>query len=226
MRPGWGRVDLTAQIGHCGWAGQPPATGAARRIVGSEAHMRWFGELGRKAVHVSAIAVPVALYFLPLSLSRTILLVLTGLSLVAEMLRLNQPRLRTFFYLFFGRLVRDHERFGLLGSTYLLLSGLICSYAFAKPITVAALAFLILGDTTAALVGKAIGRVRVFGKTLEGSLACFVVCLAVGWLIPELSLRQALAGAAMATLIELLPIPLDDNLRIPLAAGFTMTLIS
>jgi glycerol-3-phosphate acyltransferase PlsY len=98
-------------------------------------------------------------------------------------------------------------------------------YAFDKPVAVAALAFLVVGDTTAAIVGKSIGRIPIFGKTLEGSLACFLVCLAVGWIIPELSLKQAVAGAAMATLVELLPVPLDDNLRIPLAAGFTMTLI-
>jgi dolichol kinase len=29
----------------------------------------------------------------------------------------------------------------------------------------------------------------------------------------------------MATVIELVPVPLDDNLRIPLAAGFAMTLL-
>jgi dolichol kinase len=31
-----------------------------------------------------------------------------------------------------------------------------------------------------------------------------------------------LAGAVTATVIELLPIPLDDNIRVPLAAGAVM----
>jgi dolichol kinase len=133
--------------------------------------------------------------------------------------------MRTFFYLFFGRLVRDHERYNLLGATYLLLSSLICVYAFSKPIAVAALAFLILGDTAAAVVGRAIGRVRILGKTLEGSLACLGICLAAAWVIPGLTWPQRLVGAVMATLFELLPVPLDDNLRIPMAAGFAMTLL-
>ena len=89
-----------------------------------------------------------------------------------------------------------------------------------------ALSFLILGDTAAAVVGKAIGRTPVFGKTLEGSIACFVVCVLVGWAIPDLSWARTIAGAAMATLFELLPVPLDDNLRIPLASGFAMTLLA
>lgn len=187
--------------------------------------MRWFGEIGRKAVHLVAILIPLCYYFLPENVGRRALIIMTGGVFLIDVIRLNQPRIRTFFFIFFGRLVRDHERYNLLGSTYLLLSSLICVYAFEKPVAVAALSFLILGDSTAALVGKSIGRVQIFGKTLEGSLACFAVCLLVGGVIPELTWIQALAGAAMATLIELLPVPLDDNLRIPLAAGFTMTML-
>lgn len=187
--------------------------------------MRWFGEIGRKAVHLAAILIPLGYYFIPESIARKILITLTGVVFLVDVIRLNQPRIRTFFFIFFGRLVRDHERYNLLGSTYLLMSSIICIYAFSKPVAVASLGFLILGDSTAALVGKSIGRVPIFGKTLEGSLACLAVCILVGWVIPEITWVQAIAGALMATLIELLPVPLDDNLRIPLAAGFTMTLL-
>ncbi|MFH1143081.1 MAG: phosphatidate cytidylyltransferase [Candidatus Eisenbacteria bacterium] len=187
--------------------------------------MSWFQELGRKAFHLSALAIPVGYYFMAEPLGRLILAILTGLAFVVEVLRLNDPRIRSFFYILFGRLVREHERYNLLGATYLLLSSLICVYAFAKPVAVAALSFLIVGDTLAALVGRAIGRVRIFGKTLEGSLACLASCLVIGWIIPELNWGVTVVGAVMATLIELLPIPLDDNLRIPLASGFAMTLM-
>ncbi len=188
--------------------------------------MRWFGEIGRKSIHLAAIAIPVGYYFVPVRVGQIVLICLTALSFLIDVVRLNQPRIRTFFYVFFGRLVRDHERYNLLGATYLLLSSLICAYAFEKPVAVAALSFLILGDTAAAVVGKAIGRTPVFGKTLEGSIACFVVCVLVGWAIPDLSWARTIAGAAMATLFELLPVPLDDNLRIPLASGFAMTLLA
>jgi len=186
----------------------------------------WYQELGRKAIHLSALAIPIGYYFIGEPIGRLILVVLTGLSFLIEVLRLNDPRIRSFFYIFFGRLVREHERYNLLGGTYLLLSSLICVYAFSKPVAVAALAFLIVGDTMAALVGRAVGRVRIFGKTLEGSLACLATCLVIGWIIPGLPWRMTVVGALMATLIELLPIPLDDNLRIPLAAGFAMTLMA
>lgn len=187
--------------------------------------MRWFGEIGRKVIHLSAISIPIGYYFVEPALGRAVLATLTAGSFVIDVVRLNEPRVRSFFYIFFGRLIRDHERNNLLGATYLLLSSLICVHAFSKPVAVAALSFLILGDTFAAIVGRAIGRVRIFGKTLEGSLACFTICLLIGWIIPELGWGRTLVGALVATVIELVPVPLDDNLRIPLAAGFAMQLM-
>ena len=104
----------------------------------------------------------------------------------------------------------------------------MCAYSFSKPIVVAALLFLILGDPAAALVGRTLGRVYIFGKTMEGSLACLAVCLVLGILVQEitqgLTFKAVLAGAITATVFELLPIPLDDNFRIPLSAGFAMRL--
>jgi dolichol kinase len=83
----------------------------------------------------------------------------------------------------------------------------------------------VLGDTAAALVGKTIGRVRVLGKTLEGSIACFVVSFLFAWGVVGLDPSLAACGALTATLFELLPVPLDDNFRIPLSAGYVMKLL-
>ena len=86
---------------------------------------------------------------------------------------------------------------------------------------------MLLRPGLAAIVGRSFGRVRVFGKTLEGSLACFGACVLVSLLYPgdPFTWRMILGGALVATLFELLPIPLDDNLRISLSAGFAMTLL-
>jgi dolichol kinase len=43
--------------------------------------------------------------------------------------------------------------------------------------------------------------------------------------VPELPLVVGLVGAIVATVFELLPVPLDDNFRIPLSAGFAMELL-
>lgn len=186
-------------------------------------------ELKRKAIHLASLSIPIAYYFSPPSWSRNwerALLASVILSLAIEVFRLNDPRIRGAFRHFFGELLRNHEEASLLGSTYLLIAVLLTIHLFDKPIAVLALGFLILGDTVAAIVGKGVGRIRLLGgKTLEGSLACLLVCYGLTLLMPEIPSHVALVGALTATVFELLPIPLDDNFRIPLSAGFAMELL-
>jgi dolichol kinase len=185
-------------------------------------------ELKRKALHLTMLAIPVGYYVSRASWFiwwERALLAAVVLSLAVEVFRLNHPRSRYVFRHFFGELLRNHEEASLLGSTYLLIACLLTIHLFAKPVAVLALAFLIVGDTVAAIVGKSIGRVPLFGKTLEGSLACFAVCYGLTAIVPGIPFPVGLVGAAVATVFELLPIPLDDNFRIPLSAGFAMELL-
>ena len=185
-------------------------------------------ELKRKSIHLASFAIPLGYYLTPDSWMRTwerALLASVILSLAIEVFRLNHPRTRHVFRHFFGELIRNHEEASLLGSTYLLIACLLTIHLFPKPVAVLALSFLIVGDTVAAIVGKSIGRIPLFGgKTLDGSIACLVVCFGLTLLLPDVPYRVGLIGAIVATLFELLPIPLDDNFRIPLSAGFAMEL--
>ena len=186
-------------------------------------------ELKRKAIHLASLSIPIAYYLSPPSWSRIwekVLLASVILSLAVEVFRFNSPRIRSVFRHFFGELLRNHEEASLLGSTYLLIAVLLTLHLFDKPVAVLALGFLILGDTVAAIVGKSIGKIRLLGgKTLEGSLACLAVCYGLTLLMPGIPFYVGLVGALTATLFELLPIPLDDNFRIPLSAGFAMELL-
>jgi dolichol kinase len=185
-------------------------------------------ELKRKTIHLASLAIPLGYFASRASWSlwwERGLLAAVILSLAIEVFRLNHPRTRYIFRHFFGELLRNHEEATLLGSTYLLIACLLTIHLFPKPVAVLALSFLIVGDTVAAIVGKSIGRVRIFGKTLEGSIACFAVCYAMTAFMPGIPFPVGLVGAAVATVFELLPIPLDDNFRIPLSAGFAMELL-
>ncbi len=122
--------------------------------------------------------------------------------------------------------MRNHEEASLLGSTYLLIAMLLTLHLFEKPVAVLALAFLVLGDTVAAIVGKSMGKHKLLGgKSIEGSVACFLTCFGLSLLMPGIPFFVGLVGALTATIFELLPIPLDDNFRIPLSAGFAMELL-
>mgnify|MGYP006951090853 CR=1 FL=1 len=182
-------------------------------------------ELKRKAIHLASFSIPLGYYLTPDAWQRDwerALLAAVILSLAIEVFRLNHLPTRNLFRHFFGELLRNHEEASLLGSTYLLIACLLSIHLFPKPIAALALSFLIVGDTMAAIVGKWLGRVRIFDKTLEGSLACLLTCYGLTLLVPEIPFQVAIVGALTATIFELLPIPLDDNFRIPLSAGFAM----
>ena len=191
--------------------------------------MHFASEIKRKSIHLASLAIPIGYYLTPDSWMRIwerALLASVILSLAIEVFRLNHPRTRHVFRHFFGELLRNHEDVSLLGSTYLLIACLLTIHLFPKPVAVLALLFLILGDTVAAIVGKSAGRFRLIGgKTLEGSIACFLVCFGLTLLMPGVPPLVGLVGALTATIFELLPIPLDDNFRIPLSAGFAMELL-
>ena len=79
--------------------------------------IRYTSELIRKAVHFSSLAIPIGLYLVPVSVSQPALAYLTLFTLIVEVVRLHVPQFRAVFYLLFGRILREHERFNLLGST-------------------------------------------------------------------------------------------------------------
>jgi dolichol kinase len=195
---------------------------------------QWLSEARRKAIHVGFILLPLDLLHEVLPWPRghrqfaLLFVVLTVGAVLVDLLRIHERQVRRFFREFFGELIREHERFSLLGSTYLLLAALLAIEIFPQPVAAAALGFTVLGDATGALVGRAWGRHRFFNKSLEGALGCLLACLAwagyVAWASP-LTLPVLVAGALVATLVEVLPIPLDDNLGITLAAGYAMKLL-
>src|SRR5262249_6556723 len=159
---------------------------------------------------------------------RLLFLALTAGAVALDVLRIHERRVRTFFRQFFGELLREHERMSLLGSTYLLLAALIAIEVFPQPVAGVALGYTVLGDAMGAVVGRAWGRHRFFNKSWEGVAGCLAACLAWAALacpLAGLPWTVAIAGAVAATIVEALPIPLDDNLGITLVAGYTMKLL-
>jgi len=173
----------------------------------------------RKGLHLTTVLIPLAVWFLPPALWRWPLVALTLAVLALDFLRLGHPRIGRFVRGFAGQALRRHEHAELAGSSYLALGCLLAAMLFPRPVAVAAMGYLILGDGLAGLIGRTLGRRRLaFGKSVEGTLAGLVANLVVGLLVlPAWPL--ALLGAVLASLIELLPLPLDDNLAIPLISG-------
>mgnify|MGYP001164764771 FL=1 len=212
-----------------------PAQDALRDALEPLSSPQWLTEARRKAIHLSFIVLPLELLLEVLPWPRThkefrlLFLALTAGAIAVDVLRIHERRVRTFFKQFFGEMIREHEQMSLLGSSYLLLAALIAIEVFPQPLAAAALGFTVLGDAMGALVGKAWGRHKVFNKSLEGALGCFIACGAWGAVVVAVAhvpWSVVLMGAAVATVVEVLPIPLDDNLGITLSAGYAMKLLA
>jgi dolichol kinase len=194
----------------------------------------WLTEARRKAIHLCFIALPLELLnqWLPWPRGkaewRVVLVSAVAIAIAVDMIRIHEHRAHAWFRRFFGQLLREHEQFNLLGSTYLLLATLLAVEVFSPNVAAATLGFTVLGDAFAALAGRAYGRTRVFRKSLEGFAAGALACLAWATYLAlggHLPWGIVLSGALVASLVELLPIPLDDNLAVTLAAGYCMKLL-
>ena len=127
-------------------------------------------EIKRKIVHLATLIIPVGY---ALTSEETVLLFLVPFFLAllsVDLLRHFHSGMASLFQkYFFGRVLREEEKPTFMGSTYFIFSTILTILLFPKSIAIASLLILILSDTAAALVGKGIGRVQIFGKTLEGS---------------------------------------------------------
>lgn len=188
-------------------------------------------ELIRKAIHLCSLSIPVIYYFITKTTALAILVPLTLVFLLADLARLMHPLPRQYFHMWFGSLLRSHERDHevrrLNGATYVLLSATLAITLFPKLIFIAAFSILIISDTSAALVGRKYGRHRFMGKSLEGTAAFFFSALVVVAVTPkiEYTASEFLIGAcaaAIGALVEATSIKIDDNLSIPFTIGIVM----
>ncbi len=122
----------------------------------------------------------------------------------------------------FSFLIRKAEANRLNGSTFLLLAFAIVMYFFSRPVAITAMFFLSLGDAAAELGGKNFGRMKIFERSLEGSLSFFLVAFAVAFALLE-DVRVAFFGALAGALVELFSFELDDNLTVPIGSALAIS---
>jgi len=181
-------------------------------------------ELKRKFIHLGSLVIPIGYVFVSKDGAMIPLLAVTAFFLFFDLVRHHSQTIRLIYEKhLIGSVIRQRERNRLVGATYLMIGACLCVWFLDKPIAIVSLLVLIISDTVAALVGNTLGRTPLFGtKTLEGSMAFFFSALLVVSLYSGVPCLVGVAGACVATLVELLPLGVDDNLLIPLAMGFTI----
>jgi len=126
--------------------------------------------------------------------------------------------------------MRRHELTQLNGATLLLMGCMITSLLYRKEVVIAACTFIIVGDTFAAILGQNIKSPHIFKKkTIMGSVGFFAGCFVSGlvfyYFTHFMPIRTLFLGSLAATILEALPLPLDDNFYVPIATGLVMSFL-
>lgn len=197
--------------------------------ISPESQISFTGELIRKATHMGALIVPGSYYFFQIekSLMLSMMVPITLLMVIIDISRLRKWR---FWYAFpekiLSPIIRPHEVDGdFTGASYILMTFCLTIALFTKPIAIAAICFIIVGDSFAALIGRKFGKHKFYkNKTIEGSLGCFLGMLIVAMLVPDIYLWVVISGALVATVFEAFSFGIDDNVTVPLLSGLFMTI--
>ncbi len=179
-------------------------------------------EAKRKFIHLLGFGY-VIIYYIALKLFGhriAILILLAALIffIAIEFFRVIEHRRIPIFHF----LWRAKEENTLGGQVYYLLGLIIALSLFEFPIAMAVILMTIFGDMAAAIVGIAFGKhwlKKIPNTAWEGIIAEFVVDIIIGYLIIG-SWIIIIPMAAMATFVETVFPHVDDNLAIPVFAGF------
>ena len=181
-------------------------------------------ELQRKVVHATSLLIVVGYYFLPkeavLLLMTLFLILFLEIEFVRIDLKLKLP--------FFHKLYREKEEDRLSGNVFFLIGAIIAISVFSKEIAIAAILMTTFGDAAAAIFGKRFGRTwipKLKNRAVEGCMAEFVVDLVIGFIFLG-SWPVILVMAGTATIVETVVHKIDDNLIIPVFAGFNAQIIT
>jgi len=184
-------------------------------------------EFLRKLIHLSGALIVVVYTLLVNYFSQRIaILALTFLLLFLleiEYVRLeHKPKMMKLL----NPLLRKHEENNISASVFLVISCIICFSAFDYWVAASAMLMAVFGDFFAALIGRFFGKTTIYKtKTLVGTLACLMANLGVAYLIlPGMHLIN-IPMAIVATVVELFTRKIDDNLSVPIFAGFVGQII-
>eukprot|EP00440_Ansanella_granifera_P070493 gb/GFBE01076496.1/.p1 GENE.gb/GFBE01076496.1/~~gb/GFBE01076496.1/.p1 ORF type:complete len:285 (+),score=42.72 gb/GFBE01076496.1/:1-855(+) len=194
-------------------------------------------EIERKIFHLCGLLVPLIYQLLlshgvPRSFCVQLCWSITICGAGADWMRVHVPFVRDNWPL--KSILRDQEQTQLCGGSYFSLGCTLAIHLFAPVIAMTSIIFLVMGDMSAALIGRSFGQsicsVKIGPggkKSVEGSAAMFLVCLVFGCTIySQVHLREyaVVIGALVATLTELYePFGMNDNVTIPILSGIALT---
>lgn len=146
---------------------------------------------------------------------------------IFEQVRVNYPEFASRFNHFSKYVLRAEEQLKESAQVPYLMGMLLTILSFPKPVAIAGVLTLAIADPLSALIGIRFGKNRIVPhKSLEGSAAFFIAtifCVMTAFMtfhsedvVTSHLVGLAILVALLASLFEMIPIKIDDNLTIPI----------
>ena len=180
----------------------------------------------REGIHASGFFVPVLVGLIGVFPVSLLIYVVSALYFVSEISRMDRKNLPVISAITRSAASQAELYEFAAAPLYFAIGILITLLLFPAPVNSAAIAIFTLGDSTAALFGGLVSKKPLpfnKGKTVEGSLAGFFFAFLAGAVFVSPAL--ALVGAVVAMIVETLPLPVNDNITIPLCTGLALLFI-
>jgi dolichol kinase len=186
--------------------------------------------IGRKLYHFFGGIGLLSLYYIfgrkhALMFYVVFFLIVLGLDIT----RLMIPSINQFIFTRFGSFIRKNEEHKLTGTAPYVLGIGLSLYVYSPEVATTAICFLAFGDVAATTMGERYGKTKIGDKSLEGSAAFIIAALVSGLFLQligvHLTTGVMILGAVIAAGVEIMPLPVNDNLVIPIVAGGVMELV-
>ncbi len=180
----------------------------------------------REVLHASGFFVPILAGLISVPSMALLICVIMIIYFISELSRMNRKSF-PIISLITKNTVSNSEVYDFAAAPLYFAAGILLTLLlFPTPASSAAIAMFAFGDSAASIFGGRISKKPFLfnkDKTLEGSLIGFFFAFlgALFFVSPPI----AVFGAAVAMLFEYLPLPLNDNLIVPVATGLVLTLI-
>lgn len=185
-------------------------------------------DISREIIHMGSFLIPIFSQFLNINryTMAIIILIITTLYVISELTRRIGTNFPPFTTLTNMAAMGD-EKWGFAISPVFFALGILLSLTlYPKQVGFAAITILTLGDGTAKIMGKKLGITHFpynKAKKLEGTVAG-IIASTIGCLL-FVAPYKAIIVSTISMIVESIPLPINDNLMIPLVAGLLFIII-
>ncbi|MFW6134011.1 MAG: diacylglycerol/polyprenol kinase family protein [Elusimicrobiota bacterium] len=184
----------------------------------------------RKIYHISGLIFPLIIILFSKKEAVYVSGLLLLLILLFDIVRLNWDNFNKWVFDKIGFMFKQDEFKKMSGSPFFLGGVFLALVLFEYQSAIGGIIYLSIGDTAAVSIGESVGKIKIFDKTLEGTVGFLVSSvIAIGAIkvlgVVDFGLLTIFIGGLLCAIVELVPMRIDDNLVIPLIGAAVLKYI-